>query len=126
MNLQVKLEFVDCITEFGEVSLAAAPDNIDGLIVDVFEDEFISDGSSKSEYTGLKQVHIAGTPDALMALGAFLIAISKTTPPRDFITHLEPIKGSKGVAATHLVIHHSAVDGFDRTIRIGSSSEADE
>lgn len=126
MNFQIELEFVECFSEFGEVSLAAAPENIDGLTVDVFEDEFIPDGSSVPVSTGLKQVHIAGSPESLLALGKFLIAISQTSPPRDFVTHIEPVRGALGNNTVHLVVHHAAVSGFERTIRIGDHSDESE
>ena len=41
MNIkqEVELIFHECLTEHGEVEIASAPDDLEGLIVDVFDDQ---------------------------------------------------------------------------------------
>ena len=122
----IDLKFHECFTEDGEVTLASAPEELDGLVVEVFDDQYIPDYSEEPVSTGLKQVHIGGTPKALSDLGRFLIAISKTNLPRDFVTHYEPIKGQNNNDSIHLVFHQNLDANLEPSTRVGNTMETDE
>ena len=135
MEKKIHLKFVSCTTENGKVQLSREPEDIDDLRIDVFEDKYVpvnqdapDDSNEPIEFksTGLKQVHLSGTPSALADLGKFLIGISETTPPEDFLSHLEPIKGRNGENSVHLVVHHIFREDMEPTIRIGDLIELDE
>jgi hypothetical protein len=106
----------------GEVFLAERPEEeiLEGLRIAVFEDKWVPDDKEDPEPTGLKQVHLMGTPEALQEFGRYLIAISESELPEDEIDHFEPIKGAKNDNEVHLIVHHKHRDEFGETIRISS------
>ena len=116
---EIELNFHECLSEHGEVMIASAPDDLEGLLIDVFRDQYVPDDSDDLVSTGLQQVHIGGTPESLYDLGRFLIAISKTELPRDFLVHYDRVKGRNGQDAVHLVVHQKIDKDFDQTVSIG-------
>ena len=125
-TVQIELKYNTAITELGDVRLAAQPD-VSELRVAVFADEFVDDNSGDTVETGMNQIHMSGSSDALMEFGKFLIAVaSERDLPRDFQTHLEPVDGGSNSKPAHIVIHHSVTESPEKTVRVGRVMEVDE
>lgn len=126
-TVEIDIEYSECHTEYGLVRLACPADDLSGLRIAVFPDEYLPDGCTDFESTGRHQVHISGTPKALQELGRFLVAISELAPlPREFVTHIDPISGGANERATHLIVHQNFTDCPKQIRRVGELIDADD
>lgn len=119
-TVTVELEFHDCMTEHGDVSLASAPDDLSGLRIGVFPDEWLLEDGDDFKPTGRHQIQLSGTPQSLANLGRYLIAISEQNDlPRDFVTHFDPIPGGANANDVHLIVHQKYTENPQVLQRIG-------